>query len=105
MVCDDLKFKNNGIDTKQLMLNTKLREEKKIRRKNSTKKKKTTNKKNINKTKSGSKFNEKYRERILSIQNSDFQREQNMRLADELNNKSKTTNKRGRKKKTDETQK
>ena len=104
LVCDDLKFKNNGIDTKQVMLNAKLREEKRIRRKNSTKKKTNTNKKVTNKTKSTSKFNEKYRDRILSIQNSDFQREQNMRLAEELNNKSKTTKKRGRKKKTDEIQ-
>lgn len=102
LICDDLKFKNNGIDPKQVMLNAKLKEEKRLRRKNNPKHK--TKKKKSTKLKNQSKFNEKYRERIISIQNSDFQKEQNMRLAKELENKEKQTKKRGRKKKVDEVQ-
>ncbi len=103
LVCDDLKFKSNGVDPKQVMLNAKLKEEKRIQRRNKVNKQKIRKDKvNKSKNKSMSKFNEKYRDRILSIQNSDFQREQNLRLAEEIKNKNQKTKKRGRKKKTNE---
>lgn len=107
LICDDLKFKTNGIDAKQVMLDTKLKQEKRIRKKNNPKKKVKNTKKVKNALKSKSKFNTKYRDRILSIQNSDFQREQNLRLANEINKYEKINTKsenkrRGRTKKTNE---
>lgn len=89
LICDDLRFKNEHNDPKYIMLHTKLREEK---RKNKELKKNLKQKNNKNKPKksrkieekkSTSKFNEKYKDRIRSIQESEFKREQNMRLRKE----------------------
>ena len=105
LICDDLKFKSNGIDSKQIMLNTKLREEKRINKANKKKRPIKQHKKEKNENtriKSKSKFNEKYKNRIISIQNSDFQKEVNMRIAKEKENEGQKTKKRGRKKKVDE---
>ncbi len=83
LICDDLRFKNEQNDPKYVMLNTKLREEKKnlkrkkkeerlankpeaIRKRQEAKKKKKTSGK--------SKFNSKYSERIQSIQESNLRR-------------------------------
>ncbi len=84
LVCDDLKFKNEQNDPKYVMLHTKLREEKKKERRK-RKEKRHANKPNKNQIKnngrkekkSTSKFNEKYKERIQSIQESDLRKEEN----------------------------
>lgn len=90
LVCDDLKFKNEQNDPKYVMLNTKLREEKKIekrkRKEEKIAKKPATKKKKIeekNVRKSQSKFNSKYKERIQSIQESDSRREENRKRLEE----------------------
>ena len=77
LICDDLKYQDKQNDPQYMMLNTKLREEKRInkikkdmakkekRSKNSNKEKKTNNKKN------SSKFSNKYSSRIESIREAD----------------------------------
>lgn len=82
IICDDLKFKDRQNDPEYVMLNSRLKEEK--RRKKNTKpifkvkekKQKTTNKNHTRKT---SKFNEKYKERIESIKTSDEKRIENLK--------------------------
>ncbi len=94
LICDDLRFKNEQNDPKYVMLHTKLKEDKKInkefkkqkRRQIKASRKKTESKNNDTK-KGGSKFSSKYRERIRSIQESEFKREQNLRLQDEAKEK------------------
>ena len=69
IICDDLKFRDRKNDPEYLMISNKLREEKKYK-----KRKPKKNKTKINhqkKGKKGSKFNEKYKDRIDSIKNSD----------------------------------
>ena len=73
IICDDLKFKDKQNDPEYVMLNSRLKQEKK-RKKNARpifdiNKKKHTNKHE----KRTSKFNEKYKERIESIKTSDEQ--------------------------------
>ena len=84
LVCDDLRFKDKQNDPKYVMLNTKLREEKKeIKRKKKEEKlakkpeKKQAKKDRHNERKTTSKFNAKYKERTQSIQESDFRKEEN----------------------------
>ena len=92
LICDDLRFKDEQNNPKYIMLNTKLKEEKKIHKKQrkiekeKTKNQKTNNKKIDNK-KNLSKFSSKYKDRIKSIQESDFKREQNIRLQKEKQEK------------------
>lgn len=90
LVCDDLRFKNEHNDPKYIMLHTKLKEEKKYlknKRKQERLAKKPEEKRLKQEARSSkktqSKFNSKYRERIQSIQESDFKREQNIRLQKE----------------------
>lgn len=77
IICDDLKFKDKQNDPEYVMLNSRLKQEKK-RKKNARpifdiNKKKHTNKHE----KRISKFNEKYKERVESIKTSDEQIEKN----------------------------
>lgn len=77
IICDDLKFKDKQNDPEYVMLNSRLKQEKK-RKKNARpifdiNKKKCTNKHE----KRISKFNEKYKERVESIKTSDEQIEKN----------------------------
>ena len=73
LICDDLKYQDKQNDPQYLMLNTKLREEKRINKikKNMEKKAKKgkTEKKKTWKTKS--KFSDKYSDRIASIKEAD----------------------------------
>ncbi len=73
LICDDLKYQDKQSDPQYLMLNTKLREEKRINKikKNMEKKAKKgkTEKKKTWKTKS--KFSDKYSDRIASIREAD----------------------------------
>ena len=94
LICDDLRFKNEQNDPKYVMLHTKLKEEKKINKKVNKQKRRDikANKKSLedrdNRFRKGSsKFSSKYKERIRSIQESDFKREQNLRLANEAKEK------------------
>lgn len=84
LVCDDLRFKNEQNDPKYIMLNAKLKEEKKYlrnQRKQERLAKKPEEKRLKQEARSSkktqSKFNSKYRERIQSIQESDLRKEEN----------------------------
>ena len=75
LICDDLKYQDKQNDPQYLMLNTKLREEKRINKikrdmERKAKKGKTGNKKETSK-RGKSKFSNKYSERIASIREAD----------------------------------
>ena len=76
LICDDLKYQDKQNDPQYMMLNNKLREDKRIRKiqkrmvKKEAKNKKKTKNKNKNK-KNQSKFQSKYSERIESIREAD----------------------------------
>ena len=70
LICDDLKYQDKQNDPQYLMLNNKLREEKRIRKIKKSMKRKEKSKKAGKRTKVAkgkSKFSNKYRERIDSI--------------------------------------
>lgn len=74
LICDDLKYQDKQNDPQYLMLNTKLREEKRINKikKNMEKKEKAgKNKNKAGRMKSKSKFSNKYSDRIASIREAD----------------------------------
>ncbi len=74
LVCDDLKYRDKQQDPQYLMLNTKLREEKRINKvKKSMEKKegKNENARHMKKVKGKSKFSNKYSQRIESIRQAD----------------------------------
>ena len=74
LICDDLKYQDKQNDPQYLMLNTKLREEKRINKKKKITAKKAKKNKNMPKEKmrkSKSKFRNKYSERIESIREAD----------------------------------
>ena len=71
IICDDLKFRDKQNDPQYIMLNSRLKEEKK-RKKNTKPIFKVKNKKNTAKhARRTSKFNEKYKDRIQSIKETD----------------------------------
>ena len=93
LICDDLKYQDKQNDPQYLMLNTKLREEKRI-----NKKKKETAKRELQKRKgkikptnkkSKSKFSNKYSDRIASIKEADEKAK--MKMQKEENKKNKKT--------------
>ena len=98
LICDDLRFKDEQNYPKYVMLNTKLKEEKKIHKEQKRLEKKQNKASNKKETKqeinrkNKSKFSSKYKERIQSIQESDFKREQNLRLKKEAEEKEKFLN-------------
>ncbi len=75
LICDDLKYQDKQNDPQYMMLNNKLREDKRIQKvqKQMKKKEKKNSKKpeDKNKKKSKSKFSSKYSERIESIRQAD----------------------------------
>ena len=76
LICDDLKYQDKQNDPQYLMLNNKLREDKRINKvkkqmKKDAKKGKNDNKKSGKRTKRNSKFANKYSERIESIKKAD----------------------------------
>lgn len=87
IICDDLKFKDKQNDPEYIMLNSRLKEEK--RRKKNTKPifnvKPKSKKNTTNKVKKTSKFNEKYKERIESIKTSEEKRIENLKKAKDNN--------------------
>lgn len=89
IICDDLKFKDKQNDPQYIMLNSRLKEQKR-RKKNTrpifkTKKKATKTSKHV--AKKNSKFAEKYKERIKSIKNSDKKKIENQMRAKKENEK------------------
>lgn len=93
LICDDLRFNNEQNNPKYVMLHTKLREEKKKNKelkhnlKKQNKKEISKEKSKVERSKSKSKFSSKYKDRIQSIQESEFKREQNIRLQKEAEEK------------------
>lgn len=95
LICDDLKYQDKQNDPQYMMLNNKLREEKrinKIKKEMKKKEKKTkTRKSNEGKRiKNKSKFSNKYSERIASIRESD--RKAKRKSEKEIKKNKKTTN-------------
>lgn len=97
LICDDLKYQDKQNDPQYLMLNTKLREEKRI-----AKKKKETAKKELQKRKgkikptnkkSKSKFSNKYSDRIASIKEADEKAKIKMQKEENKKNKKSETKK------------
>lgn len=91
MICNDLKFHDMQNDTEYLLLNSVLKEQKKIQNKEMKRKAKNKNmaKKDDNKTKGKnprktSKFKEKYKDRVDSIQNTDAKIKENRKIAEEI---------------------
>jgi len=94
LICDDLRFKDEQNDPKYVMLHTKLKEDKKLSKQFKRQKRKEIKEsrnlveaKSRKNKKNSSKFSNKYKERIKSIQESDFKREQNLRLQNEAKEK------------------
>lgn len=90
IICDDLKFKDKQNDPQYVMLNSRLKEEKKKKR--NTKpifkiKQNETSKKKSHAKRKASKFSEKYKDRIESIQTSDEKRIENLKKIQEKPNK------------------
>ena len=72
LICDDLKYQDKQNDPQYMMLNTKLREDKRISKLKKQAEKKSKKPDNSNKEKKRkSKFSNKYSERIASIRESD----------------------------------
>ena len=88
MVCNDLKFHDMQNNTEYLLLQTVLKDHKKmILKEEKRRKKKLASGKPIKKEpdiKKNSKFKEKYRDRVESIQNTDAKIKENRRIAEEI---------------------
>ena len=82
LICTDLRFKDRHKDEQYMLLNSKLKQEKKRMRKNSNKKGKKIkeNKKHVLARKKKSKFSDKYEERIQSIKESEKTRLENIKI-------------------------
>jgi hypothetical protein len=88
MICNDLKFHDMQNDTEYLLLQSVLKEQKKIQAEQEKRLTRISNNKKRNMvkvpTKKISKFKEKYKERIESIQNTDAKTAENKRIAEEI---------------------
>ena len=96
LICDDLKYQDKQNDPQYLMLNTKLREEKRINKikKNMQKKAKKGDKKKTQKQgKTKSKFSDKYSDRIASIREADEKARQKIKKEATKKNKKSKNNK------------
>lgn len=89
LICEDLKYKDKQNETQYVLLNSKLKTQKKKERQHihtkkvERKKIRKEEKKLEPKFRRKSKFQEKYKERIKAIQGSDLKKEQNMRFSKE----------------------
>ena len=82
IICDDLKYRDMQNDQQYIMLNSRLKEEKKLKKNTKKTINKTKPKQEKTKTKHEkrtSKFSAKYKDRIESIQTSDKKREENLK--------------------------
>lgn len=97
LICDDLKYQDKQNDPQYLMLNTKLREEKRINKikknmKKQAKKGVSTKNKTEKKRRGKSKFSNKYQDRIASIREAD-EKARRKTEKEELRKSKKTTKK------------
>lgn len=97
LICDDLKYQDKQNDPQYLMLNTKLREEKRINKikknmKKQAKKGVSTKNKTDKKRRGKSKFSNKYQDRIASIREAD-EKARRKTEKEELRKSKKTTKK------------
>lgn len=101
LICDDLKYQDKQNDPQYLMLNNKLREEKRINKikKNMERKEKKNNviHPKEDKKRGKSKFSDKYSNRIASIREADEKARIKMEKENSKKNKKKTTNTRTKK--------
>ncbi len=88
IICDDLRFQDKQSDPQYVMLNSRLKQEKKKSKHKKTliKTKKKEPKKKSSHMKKTSKFSEKYKDRIESIQTSDKKRLEKLKKINEYNN-------------------
>ena len=89
LICNDLKFKDEKNNKQYMLLNSKIKEQKKIDNKKIKEKKKARHieeKKKAKRIKRYSKFAEKYSDRIESIQQSEDIRQENIKKQ-EMENK------------------
>lgn len=88
MICNDLKFHDMQNNTEYLLLQSVLKEQKKLQLKETKKKQSTalikSKKKPKDLVKKDSRFKEKYRARVESIQNTDAKIAENRRIAEEI---------------------
>lgn len=88
MICNDLKFHDMQNNTEYLLLQSVLKEQKKLQLKEAKRRQSTalikTNNKPKNLIKRDSRFKEKYRDRVESIQNSDAKTAENRRMAKKI---------------------
>ena len=88
MICNDLKFHDMQNNTEYLLLQSVLKEQKKLQLKEAKKKQSTalikSKKKPKDLVKKDSRFKEKYRARVESIQNTDAKIAENRRIAEEI---------------------
>ena len=101
MICNDLKFHDLQNDTEYLLLNSVLKEQKKIREKEAKMAQKRKNKglQNAKKERTSggnrpSKFKEKYKDRVESIQNVEAKIAENRKIAEEIEKAEKASEKR-----------
>ena len=88
MLCNDLKFHDMQNDTEYLLLQSVLKEQKKVIAQNEKRLVKVSNKPSLIKKKTNtnkrSKFKEKYNERVSSIQNTESKIAENKKIAKEI---------------------
>lgn len=105
MICNDLKFHDMQNNTEYLLLQSVLKEQKKMQLKEAKKKQSTaliqTKKKPKDLVKRDSRFKEKYRDRVASIQNTDAKIAENRRIAKEIEKMEKQKEQRSKRAKED----
>lgn len=95
IICDDLKYRDRQNDPQYILLNSRLKEEKKSKKsvkpiyKVKEEKNKDTKKTQSKHPRKESKFNSKYKERIESIQTSEEKRKENLKKLKQQEKKSK----------------
>ncbi len=87
MICNDLRFHDMQNNTEYLLLQSVLKDQKKLQLKEEKRRKKQASKpqKKSRELKKDSKFKEKYRDRVESIQNTDKKIKENRKIAEEIN--------------------
>ena len=94
LICDDMRFKDEQNDPKYVMIHSKLKQEKIINKEKKKQEKKANKNTKCGKIdskekskKNSSKFSSKYKDRIISIKESDLKREQKIRQQKEAKEK------------------
>lgn len=105
MICNDLKFHDMQNNTEYLLLQSVLKDQKKLQDKEAKKKQSTalvaSKRKSKDLVKKDSRFKEKYRDRVASIQNTDAKITENRRIAEEIEKMEKNKTRTSRNRNTD----